>query len=58
VITCHGITGIRDPDNICEFFAPGEPGTEWLDVPCNGDGHYLCKECKKHVRPDPTLTWM
>lgn len=39
-----GIPGNRDPKFICTAFSPRqwEPG-DFRD--CEGDGHYLCKEC-------------
>jgi hypothetical protein len=41
-----GIPFHRDPDNICEFYAPGK---RFATIPstnnCQSDGHYLCKEC-------------
>lgn len=39
-----GIPGRRDPNNRCDFYSPRSPQQgNWRD--CNGDGHYLCKEC-------------
>lgn len=37
-----GTPGLRDPDNPCHMFEPGEPGGI---ADCYGDGHYLCREC-------------
>lgn len=34
---------VRDPNNRCDSFEPGTSGSG----ECNGDGHYLCKECKE-----------
>ena len=39
-----GYPGVRDPESPCEHFRPGSP-TERGD--CQGDGHYLCRECKE-----------
>ncbi len=41
-----GAPGIRDPENLCDAFDPGEPA---VDNRCDSDGHYLCMECK-HLR--------
>jgi hypothetical protein len=38
-----GEPGIRDPENECEEFDPGQPPARGGG--CRGDGHYLCKEC-------------
>lgn len=37
-----GDEGVRDPENPCAGFAPGEPSP---GQGCQGDGHYLCQEC-------------
>jgi hypothetical protein len=39
-----GLPGNRDPENPCVVYEPRpvEPG-DFAD--CQGDGHYLCKEC-------------
>ncbi len=39
-----GIPGIRDADAPCTDFQPGARDTS-AGI-CNGDGHYLCKECQ------------
>lgn len=37
----------RDADRSCEHFVPGTPsGT------CQGDGHYMCRECEEKERSD------
>lgn len=40
-----GVRAIRDRCLPCAFFVPGEPshGND-----CEGDGHYLCAECRRH----------
>lgn len=43
-----GVPTIRDPDARCEFYSPrgrlaGSGG--WIG--CQGDGHYLCRECER-----------
>ncbi len=40
----HGNLGearVRDPENPCGSFVPGEPASN-----CATDGHYLCRECR------------
>jgi len=37
-----GCPGVRDPDFPCIDFAPGRPLGR-----CEGDGHYLCRDCKE-----------
>lgn len=37
-----GDPGVRDPDFVCTEYSPGKP--EYGR--CEGDGHYLCRECK------------
>lgn len=37
-----GDEGVRDPENPCAMFAPGEPSP---GQGCQGDGHYLCRKC-------------
>lgn len=39
-----GVPFLRDVDNVCYVYSPRErlPG-DWAD--CQGDGHYLCREC-------------
>jgi hypothetical protein len=45
-----GDPGIRDPENPCEDFDPGET----VAFPqCYGDGHYMCKECRHLVSEEP-----
>lgn len=39
--TTFGQAGVRDPDNPCEAFDPGEPSGD-----CSPDGHYMCQECR------------
>ena len=39
-----GMPGVRDPENICDEFYPGEPQE---NNSCDGDGHYMCSECSK-----------
>lgn len=36
-----GTPGVRDEDALCQDFAPGTPNGS----ACEGDGHYLCREC-------------
>ena len=40
-----GAPGNRDPENPCHWYAPRKrvPGDSKAE--CEGDGHYLCKEC-------------
>lgn len=40
-----GIPGIRDIDNPCKSFSPGKMRVSGF-MHCDGDGHYLCKECR------------
>lgn len=40
-----GDDGVRDPDNPCTSFQRGKPETGRGFNHCDGDGHYLCKEC-------------
>jgi len=35
------LPGVRDLDNPCDMFSPGTP----TDGGCEGDGHYLCRQC-------------
>lgn len=42
-----GTPGIRDVDNVCEYFTPGDPCGD-----CEGDGHYLCLECEGYRPAD------
>jgi len=42
-----GRAGDRDPDAICDDFAPS--GEASGDGHCSTDGHYLCRECE-HVK--------
>lgn len=37
-----GQPGIRDPEHPCAHFVPGEPSHI---NECEGDSHYMCKEC-------------
>jgi hypothetical protein len=39
-----GTPGVRDADATCAHFAPGAPAGD-----CGGDGHCLCKECRRKV---------
>lgn len=42
----NGVPCIRDIDNPCEGYSPTKAmkeGANWHR--CQGDGHYLCKEC-------------
>lgn len=46
-----GTPTVRDVDGPCEDFWPGEPE---MANSCEGDGHYMCEECKNwklQVRP-------
>jgi hypothetical protein len=47
--TRFGRAGVRDPENPCEGFVPGEPER---GGGCDGDGHYMCRECTKY-EPEP-----
>lgn len=39
-----GVPGNRDPESPCPAYAPRRPRFgDFKD--CEGDGHYLCKEC-------------
>lgn len=38
-----GTPGVRDQDNPCDEFDPGQPGGN-----CHGDGHALCRECVEY----------
>lgn len=39
-----GIPGRRDPDSLCDAYAPRAKNKgEWDG--CQTDGHYLCREC-------------
>lgn len=39
-----GIPGNRDPESPCDVYAPRP--RRWNDfADCQGDGHFLCKEC-------------
>lgn len=40
-----GTQGVRDADAPCVHFAPGMPAGD-----CGGDGHRLCKECRRRVQ--------
>lgn len=40
-----GLDGLRDVDSSCDAFLEGVPSRD-----CEGDGHYLCKECKNFDR--------
>jgi len=37
-----GQGGLRDADAPCSMYTPGKPEKGG----CDGDGHYLCRECK------------
>ncbi len=37
-----GLPGIRDIENPCDLFQPGEPHES---ATCFTDGHYICREC-------------
>jgi hypothetical protein len=43
-----GVPGIRDIENPCKCYSPSERtpilGEDALG--CQGDGHYLCRECR------------
>lgn len=43
----YGAFRIRDPENLCEEYEPGERGHH----DCEGDGHHLCDGCKKRALP-------
>lgn len=50
-----GKAGIRDPENPCFEFEPGDEVSSWAD--CETDGHYICKECihnvhRTHLNPE------
>jgi hypothetical protein len=41
-----GIIHIRDTKYPCEFFVPCDYGSG--RGRCDGDGHYMCRECEEH----------
>lgn len=47
-----GIPGIRDVKNPCEFYSPASHRLALTQAAhgCQGDGHYLCRECRWHDR--------
>jgi hypothetical protein len=45
-----GDPGVRDPENPCDHFDPGETVG---NPQCYGDGHYMCKECRHLVPEEP-----
>ena len=45
-----GIPGNRDPNARCDGFAPRNRFGS--DFTCDGDGHYLCKECAHHKKEE------
>lgn len=40
-----GIPGNRDPENPCIGYSPRKRTDGDSEPECDGDGHYLCKEC-------------
>lgn len=42
----YGIPGQRDVDNPCKSYFPGQHEKYRGFNHCDGDGHYLCKECR------------
>lgn len=40
-----GVPGNRDPESPCKFYAPRKRVQGDGPADCQGDGHYLCKEC-------------
>jgi len=40
-----GAAGVRDPEYPCGEFSPGTP----TNGRCDGDGHYLCRNCVLHA---------
>jgi hypothetical protein len=44
-----GTAHVRDPDSPCTAFIPGDPDPYNR---CEGDGHYLCKECALYRSDD------
>jgi hypothetical protein len=41
-----GIPGIRDVDNECKSYFPGQKNAYRGFNHCDGDDHYLCQECR------------
>lgn len=48
-----GIPGNRDPQNPCTAFVPSRASGFRRD--CEGDGHYLCRECALLRRDEPEV---
>lgn len=42
----YGGAGVRDPDAVCEDFAPVASGEAAGDGHCSTDGHHLCRKCE------------
>jgi hypothetical protein len=40
----YGVPGIRDVNNPCESYMPGNKESGFNN--CWGDGHYLCEQCR------------
>ena len=47
-----GVAGIRDTDNECTVFEPGNPGGGVKPPTCQGDGHYLCQSCCNYIQEE------
>lgn len=45
-----GIPNQRDPESECEYYTPHKNKT--LKPVCQGDGHYLCSNCKYFSKED------
>jgi len=45
-----GVAGIRDPLAPCAAFLPG---AKYRSAGCDGDGHYLCRECRHWKQRQP-----
>lgn len=45
-----GVPGLRDKENICEWYSPISKHKNnrhlFIGGDCDSDGHYLCKDCK------------
>ena len=39
-----GAPGVRDPEHPCKQF---DTGSTIASADCDGDGHYLCRECAR-----------
>ena len=46
-----GVPGIRDVDAICKSYTPGTFTHRGFSH-CDGDGHYLCNECRFYKGDD------